>query len=129
MTARRTLAIAAAALLCGAGDVLLVLGSEHFSEPELWAVFAPLAGWSFVGTGLYAAHRRPDSRFGLLMIMVGFAWFLGALVAADSPGAVHGGDRPRFAVGAGLRPRAAELPDRPARDAGASPARGGRATC
>ena len=85
MTARRTLAIAAAALLCGAGDVLLVLGSEHFNEPELWAVFAPLAGWSFVGTGLYAAHRRPDSRFGLLMIMVGFAWFLGALVAADSP--------------------------------------------
>ena len=51
MTARRTLAIAAAALLCGAADVLLVLGSEHFSEPEVWAVFAPLVGWSFVGTG------------------------------------------------------------------------------
>jgi signal transduction histidine kinase len=28
MTARRTLAIAAAALLCGVGDVLLTLGSE-----------------------------------------------------------------------------------------------------
>ena len=85
MRARRTLAIAAAALLCGAADVLLVLGSDHFNEPEVWAVFGPLVGWSFVGTGLYAAHRRPDSRFGLLMTMVGFAWFLGPLIAADSP--------------------------------------------
>jgi len=85
MTARRTLAIAAAALLCGAADVLLVLGSEHFREPEVWAVFGPLVGWSFVGTGLYAARRRPGSRFGLLMMLVGFAWFLGPLIAADNP--------------------------------------------
>jgi hypothetical protein len=33
LTARRTLAIAAAALLCGVGDVLLVLGSEHLPDP------------------------------------------------------------------------------------------------
>ena len=85
MSTRRTLAIAAAALLCGAADVLLVLGSDHFNEPEVWAVFGPLVGWSFVGTGLYATHRRPDSRFGLLMTLVGFAWFLGPLIAADSP--------------------------------------------
>ena len=83
--ARRTLAIAAAALLCGAGDVLLVLGSDHFADPTVWAVFGPLVGWSFVGTGLYATHRRPDSRFGLLMTLVGFAWFLGPLIASDSP--------------------------------------------
>ncbi|HYH88456.1 MAG TPA: hypothetical protein VEX67_04440, partial [Solirubrobacteraceae bacterium] len=73
---RRTLALAAAALLCGVGDVLLILGSEHFADPAVWAVFAPLVGWSFVGTGLYAWQRRPDSRFGLLMTLVGFAWFL-----------------------------------------------------
>ena len=59
MTARRTLAIAAAALLCGVGDVLLVLGSEHFSDPDVWAVFGPVVGWSFVGAGLYAWGRRP----------------------------------------------------------------------
>ena len=64
MTARRTLAIAAAALLCGVGDVLLVLGSEHFPDPGVWAVFGPVVGWSFVGTGLYAWRRRPESRFG-----------------------------------------------------------------
>jgi signal transduction histidine kinase len=85
MTTRRTLAIAAAALLCGVGDVLLVLGSEHFPDPDVWAVFGPVVGWSFVGTGLYAWRRRPESRFGLLMVLVGFAWFLGPLYAANSP--------------------------------------------
>jgi signal transduction histidine kinase len=85
MTARRTLAIAAAALLCGVGDVLLVLGSGHLPDADVWAVFGPLVGWSFVGTGLYAWHRGPESRFGMLMVLVGFAWFLGPLYAADSP--------------------------------------------
>jgi hypothetical protein len=85
MTARRTLAIAAAALLCGVGAVLLVLGSEHLSDPGVWAIFGPVVGWSFVGTGLYAWRRRPESRFGLLMVLVGLAWFLGPVYAADSP--------------------------------------------
>ena len=85
MTARRTPAIAAAALLCGVGDVLLVLGSEHFPNPGAWAVFGPVVGWGFVGTGLYAWRRRPESRFGLLMVLVGFAWFLGPVYASDSP--------------------------------------------
>ena len=83
MTVRRTIAVAGAALLCGLGDVLLVLGGEHLDA--VWAVFGPLVGWSFVGTGLYAWRRRPDSRFGLLMTLVGFAWFLGPLIASDSP--------------------------------------------
>ena len=85
MSARRTLAIAAAALLCGVGDVLLVRSSEHFPDPEVWAVFGPLVGWSFVGTGLYAWRRRPQSRFGRLMVLAGFAWFLGPLYASDEP--------------------------------------------
>jgi signal transduction histidine kinase len=85
MTTRRTLAIVAAALLCGVGDVLLVLSSEHFPDPGVWAVFGPVVGWSFVGTGLFAWRRRPKSRSGLLMVLVGFAWFLGPLYAADSP--------------------------------------------
>ena len=82
---RRTLAIAAAAVLCGVGDVLLVLGSEHFTDPDVWAVFGPLVGCSFVGTGLYAWQRRPESRFGRLMVLAGFAWFLGPLYASDDP--------------------------------------------
>src|SRR5918998_2747369 len=85
MTARRTLVIAPAALVCGVSDVFLVLTSEHLSDPGVWAVFGPVVGWSFVGTGLYAWRRRPESRFGLLMVLVGFAWFLGPLYAADAP--------------------------------------------
>ena len=81
MTARRTLAIVAAALLCGVGDVLLVLGSDHLRDPDVWVVFGPAVGWSFVGAGLYAWRRRPESRFGLLMVLVGFAWFLGPVYA------------------------------------------------
>ena len=85
MTARRTLAIAAAALLCGVGDLLLVLGSDHFGNAAVWGVFGTAVGWSFVGTGLYAWRRRPETRFGLLMTLVGFAWFLSPLYAADAP--------------------------------------------
>jgi signal transduction histidine kinase len=85
MTARRTLAIAAAALLCGVGDVLLILSSEHFSDPDVWVVFGPVVGWSFVGAGLYAWRARPESRFGVLMVLVGFAWFLGPVYASDAP--------------------------------------------
>ena len=62
MTARRTLAISAAALLCGVGDVLLILSGEHFPDRGVWAIFGPLVGYSFVGTGLYAWRRRPESR-------------------------------------------------------------------
>ena len=54
-------------------------------RPRRWAVFGPVVGWSFVGTGLYAWRRRPESRFGSLMVLTGFAWFLGPLYAADSP--------------------------------------------
>ncbi len=85
MTARRTLAIAAAALLCGVGDVLLVLSSEHLSDADVWVVFGPVVGWSFVGAGLYAWRKRPESRFGALMVVVGFAWFLGPVYASDAP--------------------------------------------
>ena len=82
---RRTLAIAAAALLCGVGDVVLVLSSEHFQGAVASAAFSPLVGWSFVGTGLYSWRRRPESRTGMLMVLVGFAWFLGPLLAVDDP--------------------------------------------
>ena len=129
MTARRTLAIAAAALLCGVGDVLLVLGSEHLPDPGVWAVFGPVVGWSFVGTGLYAWRRRPESRFGLLMVLVGFAWFLGPLYASDSPLVFTVGIVAQRPLGSALRPAAAELPDRQAADAGAAPASWRRATC
>ena len=126
MTTRRTLAIAAAALLCGVGDVLLVLSSEHFPDPGVWAVFGPVVGWSFVGTGLYrlAAPARVAVRLadgpGRLRV-VPWAALRGGLAAR-----VHARHRRQRPLGPGLRPAAAELPDRQAADAGASPGRGGQ---
>jgi signal transduction histidine kinase len=34
-------------------------------------------GWSFMGAGLTAWWRRPESRVGRLMVIVGFTWFIG----------------------------------------------------
>lgn len=83
---RRGLCVIAglAALACGAGATALVLSSDHYEDRTLWAVFFPIVGWSFVGTGLLAWLRRPESRVGLLMVLVGFAWFLKSLKASDS---------------------------------------------
>ena len=62
-----------AGLVCGGGAAALVLTSEHYDDPILWAVVLPLLGWSFIGTGLFAWLRRPESGVGLLMMLVGFA--------------------------------------------------------
>jgi signal transduction histidine kinase len=84
MTPARTRAIAGAALVCGAGVVALVLTSARDEAGVVWAVFGPLVMWSFVGTGLYAWRRRPESRTGALMVVLGFAWSVGALNFSNS---------------------------------------------
>jgi peptidoglycan/LPS O-acetylase OafA/YrhL len=81
----RELAVALAGLAAGAGVAALQLASDHQEAKVVWALFAPLVGWSFIGTGLYAARRWPESRTGALMVLLGFAWFLFTLQAADSP--------------------------------------------
>ena len=43
----------------------------------------PVIGWSFIGTGLFAWWRRPENRFGALLVAVGFAWFTSGLIAAE----------------------------------------------
>jgi signal transduction histidine kinase len=78
-------AIVLAALACGGAVIALELTSDHQDLKALWAIFGPAVGWSFIGTGLYAWRRRPESRIGALMILLGFAWFLFTLDAADSP--------------------------------------------
>ena len=77
--------IVLAALACGGAVIALELTSDHQDPKVVWAIFGPAVGWSFIGTGLYAWRRRPESRIGALMILLGFAWFLYTLDAADSP--------------------------------------------
>jgi signal transduction histidine kinase len=85
MRAWQTRAVVVAALLCGAGVVALVRTSDRSDAYAVWAIFGPVVGWSFIGTGLYAMRRRPESRTGQLMVLMGFAWYLPALSFADSP--------------------------------------------
>jgi signal transduction histidine kinase len=73
------------ALAAGAGVAAVVLASTHQDAKTVWAIFGPAVGWSFVGTGLFAWRRRPQSRIGALMVLLGFAWFLFILQAANSP--------------------------------------------
>jgi signal transduction histidine kinase len=82
-------AVAAAALVVGQLAVALTLTSQHaelsvVGHPEE-PVFVLLIGWSFIGSGLMAWHRRPTNRFGGLMVAVGFAWFAAALGGSSSP--------------------------------------------
>src|SRR5215468_10507093 len=80
-----TIAVAACALACGVVVAAIELASDHHGTPVVWAVFAPAVGWSFVATGLYAQHQRPQNRVGTLMVLLGFAWFLFTLDASDVP--------------------------------------------
>ena len=73
----------AAGLVC----LLIAVSSDHLDEVQVGgAVFTPLIGWSFIATGLFAWWRRPANSFGALMTVVGFVWFLSALLASDVRG-------------------------------------------
>ena len=85
MTVARMRAVVLAALVCGAAVVALMLSSDHQDSKTAWAIFGPVVGWSFIGVGLFAWRRRPDSGTGELMVILGFAWFLSGLAFADSP--------------------------------------------
>ena len=90
MNQRRVIpAVAVAALVAGQLAVALTVTSQHaelsvVGHPEE-PVFVLLIGWSFIGSGLMAWHRRPANRFGGLMVAVGFAWFAAALGGSNSP--------------------------------------------
>jgi signal transduction histidine kinase len=58
------------------------VGGHH---RDLIAIFGPVIGAAFIGTGLLAWWRRPESRFGALMVAVGFSYcFSGLIVTTDS---------------------------------------------
>ena len=79
-------AIAAAGVLAGSGAVALLLTSDHSEGGVPFALLALFITWSFVGTGLYAWWRRPETWLGALMVAVGFSWALQGLESSDVPG-------------------------------------------
>jgi signal transduction histidine kinase len=84
-THRRAIAIVVAALTAGVAVSALQLASDHRQASVVWALFVPAIGWSFIGTGLFVWRKRPERRIGVLMILLGFGWFLDAADAANAP--------------------------------------------
>jgi signal transduction histidine kinase len=75
-----------ALLLTAAAGVALGLAAEGvgfgWDDPGHW-VPDLLVGWTFVGCGLAGQAIRPRSRSGALMVLTGFAWFLGNFSPVD----------------------------------------------
>jgi signal transduction histidine kinase len=66
--------------LVGLAGVALGLTAEWvgfgWGDPRRWIPDLAV-GWSFIGCGLVAWRRRPESHTGPLMAATGFTWFLG----------------------------------------------------
>ena len=84
MSARVLAGAAAGAVLLAAGATWLVLASEHEDNPAATLAFTLTAGLSFVASGLVALWRRPENRTGVLLLTVGYLWFLGALAESNN---------------------------------------------
>jgi signal transduction histidine kinase len=83
---RRALwALAAAGVVLGLALAALLVTSGTLDTPGVWAAGALVAGWGFIGVGLYAWGRRPDNRVGTLMAATGFAWLVAAAGFSDLP--------------------------------------------
>ncbi len=81
---RLFLVVVPAALVAGTLAAISTAMTDNTSVPVLWALLIGLTGWSFIAAGLIARLRRPRNRTGLLLIAVGFSWFLaGGLMASN----------------------------------------------
>jgi signal transduction histidine kinase len=80
LIAAGTIAVASAV-----ASFALVLTSNHETYPAARASLIVGLGLIFVAGGLVAIVRRPENRIGLLMVLVGFFWFLSSLVEANRP--------------------------------------------
>jgi len=85
VTSRLLIAAWSVALASAAASLALVLSSNHESDPAARAALIVGLGMIFVVCGLIAIVRRPENRIGLLMVVVGFFWFLTSLAEANRP--------------------------------------------
>jgi signal transduction histidine kinase len=76
--------LAIAGCLAAAVTIALAYGSDHLEEPGLRAGLVVWIVVPYVGAGLVAWWRRPESRFGPLMVAAGFGMFLSSLQWANS---------------------------------------------
>jgi signal transduction histidine kinase len=76
-------ALALAAAAAAAGSFELSLAGDFGRAPHVHAAIVAWITFSYVVCGLIAWWRRPESRFGPLMVVAGFAPFLSRLAETD----------------------------------------------
>src|SRR6188472_1957495 len=77
-------AIALAGVAAAATSFALALNSDHVNEPGLQAALMDWITLPYILAGVVAWSRRPDSRFGPLMVVAGFTMFLSTLAWANA---------------------------------------------
>ena len=78
-------ALAALGLVACAVPLAVAVRSVGGHHRDLIAVFGPVIGGASIFTGLRAWQRRPENRFGALLVAVGFTYCLsGLIVTTDS---------------------------------------------
>ena len=78
-------AIAVVAIIATTGTILVQLASDHGGpQPGLQAALHAWLILPYVLCGLFAWYRKPESRFGPLMIAAGFVTVLSSIHAANS---------------------------------------------
>lgn len=76
--------IAAVALIFLGVETELIASSDFQPDRGLWVALNWVIGGGFLATGLFAWYRRPDNRVGVLMVAIGFAWFVSMFAYANS---------------------------------------------
>ena len=87
LSPRTRAVVASAGVIAGAAAAAALVWGGYQVPADLLAptlVLDLAVGWSFIGVGLVAWSRRPDSRTGVLMVALGFAWFARFAVAVDT---------------------------------------------
>jgi len=84
VSTRAALGIWTLALACAAGAAVMVEASDHTSGKLGTLVLAIPTALAFIAGGILARVQRPGNRTGTLLILVGFAWTLGALTTSDN---------------------------------------------
>jgi signal transduction histidine kinase len=69
-------------VVASAVPLALAIHSVGGHHRDLIAIFGPIIGGAFIGTGLLAWVRQPDNRFGALMVALGFAYCLSGLIVS-----------------------------------------------
>jgi hypothetical protein len=82
---RALLALAALGVVACAVPLALAIHSVGGHHRDLIAVFGPIIGGASIGTGLRAWQRRPENRFGALLVAMGFAYCLSGLIVTTDP--------------------------------------------